>query len=119
MNKNGSKWIRPEKRLAIYLRDGFSCVVCGKAADDGHVLSLDHVVPRVDSGTNDSSNLVTLCCGCNSSKQHKDLKQWLIERDSNTASKLYARIQTQVAKSVNVAAGKDILATRKNFALAV
>ena len=32
---NGSKWIRPDKRLAIYLRDGLACAWCGHALEDG------------------------------------------------------------------------------------
>lgn len=32
-NANGSKWIRPEKRLAIYHRDGFACIYCGATAE--------------------------------------------------------------------------------------
>ena len=33
---NGSKWIRPEKRMAIYLRDGLACVYCGEGVEHDH-----------------------------------------------------------------------------------
>ena len=42
---HGSKWIRKDKRLAIYLRDGFMCCYCGK--DLHHAkpeeMGLDHL----------------------------------------------------------------------------
>lgn len=73
----GSKWIRTNKRLLIYERDGWCCVWCGspvKAAGKvpgPHVracnlASLDHVLPRSRGGTNDAHNLVTACIDCNS-----------------------------------------------------
>jgi 5-methylcytosine-specific restriction endonuclease McrA len=64
----GSKWIRPERRLAIYLRDGLACVWCGAAVEDGVSLSLDHVTCRVHGGDNGNSNLVTACSRCNGSR---------------------------------------------------
>lgn len=59
---SGSKWIRGDKRLAIYLRDGFACIYCEKS----HDLSLDHVVPWSMGGLNSEDNLITSCRRCNS-----------------------------------------------------
>lgn len=64
----GSKWIRREKRLAIYLRDGMACVWCRAAVEEGVQLSLDHLVPFSQGGSNDEANLVTCCKICNSSR---------------------------------------------------
>jgi 5-methylcytosine-specific restriction endonuclease McrA len=64
----GSKWIRKEKRLAIYLRDGLACCYCGDTIEDGAKLSLDHVKPHSKGGSNHESNLVTCCSRCNSSR---------------------------------------------------
>ena len=55
----GSKWIRPVKRLAIYARDGFACVFCGATMEQGARLTLDHVVPCLLGGDNKENNLVT------------------------------------------------------------
>lgn len=65
------RWIRPEKRLAIYLRDGFRCVYCGcdLHGADPRDLNLDHVKPKCEGGTNEANNLVTACRSCNSSRQ--------------------------------------------------
>jgi 5-methylcytosine-specific restriction endonuclease McrA len=74
--KHGMNWIRQEKRLAIYIRDHFSCLYCGTGIedDDGIRLALDHVKHW---GGNDASNLVTSCMSCNSSKKCWSLKSFL------------------------------------------
>lgn len=74
---NGSKWIRPEKRLAIYLRDGLACCYCGQAIEDsGTSLTLDHLVPRSHGGSNEATNLVTACEKCNKSRQDRDWREF-------------------------------------------
>ena len=73
---NGGKWIRPDKRLAIYLRDGLQCAYCGRCVEDGIHLQLDHYVRVQDGGTNESNNLVTCCRSCNSSKQNLTIRTW-------------------------------------------
>lgn len=72
----GSKWIRPVKRTAIYLRDGACCIYCGRGVNDGAVLSLDHIVACELGGTNEETNLVTACISCNSSKQDLTTREW-------------------------------------------
>lgn len=61
---NGAKWIRRDKRLAIYIRDDFECVYCGTT----HNLTLDHLKPRIRGGDNTAKNLVTACKSCNSAR---------------------------------------------------
>jgi 5-methylcytosine-specific restriction endonuclease McrA len=64
----GSKWIRKERRLALYLRDRFTCLYCLKdlSAADPRDITLDHVT----GGHKDhsSENLVCACRSCNSAK---------------------------------------------------
>lgn len=61
-----SNWIRPETRLAVYLRDGLCCVYCGAyGPDEG--LTLDHVDGR--AAGNATSNLVASCFACNRARQ--------------------------------------------------
>jgi hypothetical protein len=75
---NGGKWIRQDKRLAIYLRDGLCCAYCGAAMEMGDaLLTLDHVTPQELGGSNKETNLVTCCKSCNSSKQDKPVKAFL------------------------------------------
>lgn len=70
--KNGMNWIRKDKRLAIYLRDGMACCYCGSVLEDGITLTLEHIQPRSEGGTNHESNLVTACRKCNSSRGNRD-----------------------------------------------
>lgn len=62
------------KRLAIYIRDGERCVYCAQPAGVGvqAALTLDHIVPRGEGGTNDPSNLLTACRLCNCSRRGDD-----------------------------------------------
>jgi len=64
---NGSKWITKARRLAIYSRDGFCCIYCESRAN----LTLDHLKPRSKGGNHKSSNLITCCLSCNSSRGDK------------------------------------------------
>lgn len=69
----GMNWIRQEKRLAIYLRDGCACGWCGAKAEDGAQLTLDHIVPYVKGGSHHEANLVTSCHRCNSARGKRSL----------------------------------------------
>lgn len=66
--RNGSKWIRPRKRRAIYARDGFQCLYCESA----HRLTLDHVRGH----SNCPTNLITCCLSCNSAKCNRSPRSW-------------------------------------------
>ncbi len=72
-----SNWIRREKRLALYLRDGMACVYCGATVEDDATLTLDHVLARNLGGGNEASNLVTCCLSCNSAKRDLTLRDWM------------------------------------------
>ena len=67
-NWQGMNWIRQEKRLAIYIRDGLACAYCGDSVERGAMLTLDHVRPHSHGGSNEADNLVTCCKRCNSSR---------------------------------------------------
>jgi len=54
----------PDIRWAIFQRDGYACLACGSRSD----LTIDHVHAVSLGGSNDPSNLRTLCRSCNSSK---------------------------------------------------
>ena len=93
----GSNWIQPSTRFAIYLRDDYTCLYCkfrdpygiggswyvpsptgtvriGSERYDRIGLSLDHVVPCNRGGSNSPSNLITMCVSCNSAKS--DMSRW-------------------------------------------
>lgn len=83
IDRSSTSWIRRDKRVAIYLRDGVQCAYCGASTDSGAVLSLDHIDScgaRASRGLrpdNRESNLVTCCTECNSARQDEHLPTWL------------------------------------------
>lgn len=58
-------------RWEVFERDKFRCVVCGRSAEDGVKLHVDHVHPRSKGGSKAKSNLATLCFDCNLGKGDK------------------------------------------------
>lgn len=58
-------------RYRIMKRDGFRCVLCGRSADDGVKLHVDHIKPVSKGGKTEMSNLRTLCEDCNLGKSAK------------------------------------------------
>ncbi len=55
-------------RYSILKRDGFKCKICGRTAEDGIKLHVDHIVPVAKGGETVSNNLRTLCETCNRGK---------------------------------------------------
>ncbi len=54
-------------RYEVLRRDNHTCRYCGATAPEVK-LTVDHVVPSALGGTDDPSNLVAACAGCNSGK---------------------------------------------------
>lgn len=128
---NGSKWIRPPTRWAIYHRDNFKCLYCQRGyieiADFGLVdgvrdlrslarLTLDHVRPVVANGrTNAPSNLVTCCLSCNSRKQGCSTRawyKWLREQGVNVYAMRLA-IARSLRKPIDRAIGLELAGGRR------
>lgn len=91
--EQGSKWIRKEKRLAIYERDGWRCVWCRCDVIDGasmqkgfeynpngvrasELATLDHFLGRARGGSNDAANLLTCCASCNAEREDRSALEW-------------------------------------------
>lgn len=111
-NWQGMNWIRQEKRLAIYLRDNFTCQHCGLDLQtikpgDGIRIELDHIDPVSRGGTNEARNLVTSCSKCNllhSDNLIQELWGWM----------RLAQLKEQATKPLNVHLAKQVLAERKS-----
>jgi len=69
-------WLRQEKRLAIYLRDGLACAWCGDSVENGAKMTLDHLTPHSKGGGNGEKNLVACCHRCNCSRGNRSVKQF-------------------------------------------
>jgi uncharacterized protein YozE (UPF0346 family) len=56
-------------RFEIFKADNYKCSVCGASAkDEGVQLEVDHKIAKADGGSDDKSNLWTLCFKCNRGK---------------------------------------------------
>ena len=108
INNQGMNWIRQEKRLAIYLRDGLACVYCDYTVEDGATLTLDHLKPKSKGGYHQSTNLVTCCFICNSSRGTRSLKHFCVSTD------LYRYVRNCARRSIkkHLARAKELIALR-------
>lgn len=102
----GSKWCRPEFRLAVYARDGFACCYCGAGEEAG--LSLDHIKAHAAGGDNASTNLLTCCRLCNSKRQDGAFTTF-----ARNAGKDPAALRVLARRPIDRELGKSLLAARK------
>lgn len=120
----GMNWIRQEKRLAIYLRDGLACVYCGAKVEEGAKLSLDHVTPDSKGGTNDATNLVTCCSRCNSSRGNRSISKFAAAVASYlnhgaTAEDIIKHVRRTTKRILPMAEAKTLIARRGSVAQAL
>ena len=66
------RWWNERTRKAALSRDHFICQHCGKPNLNGKDAQVDHIVSRRNGGTNELSNLQTLCASCHSKKTYKE-----------------------------------------------
>ncbi len=75
-------------RYEVLKRAKFRCELCGISADE-KALEVDHIVPRNDGGSDDPTNLQSLCYSCNAMKRDRDdadfrgIRDSYSERDQN------------------------------------
>ncbi|MEG4023452.1 HNH endonuclease [Microcoleus sp. S13C4] len=66
-------FVRAGKWWTVLARDKWKCLSCGRSSkEDGVLLEVDHIIPRSKGGSNDISNLQTLCKKCNIGKSNRD-----------------------------------------------
>ena len=64
--------ISTERKTKIMDRDGWKCYICG---DKSCALEVHHVVPVFLGGSNDDTNLVSLCHGCHLAIHREDIEK--------------------------------------------
>lgn len=101
------RWIRPERRLAIYLRDHFMCQYCGRDLHSAPAseVTLDHLIPRSQGGNNRNENLVTACRRCNSARGSKVWTEY-------ATGGAIDRIRAVVWEPINLDLARAIIADR-------
>jgi len=117
----GMNWIRQEKRLAIYLRDGLSCVYCGASVEDGAQLTLDHLTTDSHGGSNDATNLVTCCHRCNSSRADRPVRRFARAvadylNHGITAAQIVAHVENTRRRVLPMDEAKKLIARRGSVA---
>lgn len=114
----GMNWIRQEKRLAIYLRDGMACAYCGATVEDeSTVLTLDHLRPYSTGGSNAAKNLVTACRRCNSSRGTRSWREFAVAvadymNHGMTSKSIVNFIGKTVRRTLPMDEAKQLLARR-------
>ncbi len=74
----------PEQREAIFKRDGYKCVICGRGKKEGVELQVDHIKPKYLGGESKIENGQTLCA------QHNFIKKTL--KQTETGKKMFIRL---------------------------
>lgn len=112
----GSRWIAPALRWAIYVRDGLARVYCGRTYATV-LLSLDHLHPRCLGGTADPRNLVTACHDCNSARKHLTLRDFIVRRcgarDTIVADFIRRTVQKPLDRKVGAVLAAEAARRRK------
>lgn len=124
INYQGMNWIRKEKRLGIYLRDGMCCMYCGAGLEDQITLTLDHLIPWERGGKHDATNLITSCLKCNSVRGMRPFKKFAehVARYINhgvTAKQIIDGIEKSLARVVDTNRAKEIIAKRPTWMAAL
>lgn len=70
-------------RFEVFKRDSFRCQYCGSEAPNV-LLHVDHIEPVAKGGTNDITNLITACEGCNAGKRDRRLSDHAAVKKSRT-----------------------------------
>lgn len=69
--KNRRISISKQLRFEILQRDSYTCQYCGRKAEDGVKLHVDHKTPVSAGGKTEFDNLITSCQDCNLGKSDK------------------------------------------------
>lgn len=70
---------RAERLRAARLRDGGTCIWCGREFGRFVTPTTDHVVPKVKGGPSWLENEVAACRRCNGERGHRGAVDWLEE----------------------------------------
>lgn len=117
-----ARWCQKDKRTALYIRDKFQCLYCGRDLSnaDPSEITLDHLEPRMldingrprvrrtilGLPINDVTNLVTACRACNCSR---GCRNW---RDFAPGG-AQIRIIEQIQKPVNYALARSLISGKQ------
>lgn len=105
-------WIRPVKRLAIYMRDGFACQWCEASVEGGADLTLDHFLTRSRGGGNAETNLITCCRACNDRRRDDYAVPFAKTVNPDGFQEVIKRLNRQRKRKLDLLAAKELIASR-------
>jgi len=71
----------PQLRQRVFSKSGFCCSACGYRG----ALTVDHIIPVVNGGTDAEANLQGLCKRCNSSKGRRSMAEFMPNKKEQVA----------------------------------
>lgn len=88
-------------RLAIFLRDDFTCLYCDKVFEISD-LTVDHVIPKSKGGRDQPGNLMASCLNCNKNKGNLSLGRVAKKLQNNDLIETY---KSRRKKNINKCRG--------------
>jgi 5-methylcytosine-specific restriction endonuclease McrA len=111
-----SSWINKNRRLALYIRDGFCCQYCNRSLKNSPAreMGLDHLEDLVNGGghkgaNHANSNLVLACRTCNSSRRNVSYTEF-----AGRFEGALARIESTRHAFVNIELAKELISGAAN-----
>lgn len=97
-------------KLAVHIRDGYTCQHCGKKEDPhNRTLQVHHIIPKSQGGDNSLTNLVLACPNCHKHyfdpiagvKYCSETLFSLFEKDLSRKEKRRSRYERRFLKNKN------------------
>ena len=76
--KRVKKRVSESVAIAVFESFNWHCAYCGVKPN---ILTIDHVIPQSQNGSNEINNLLPACRRCNTRKGAKSLVNWYNERN--------------------------------------
>lgn len=90
INRNLEDFTSKQKK-AIFKRDNYKCVICGKGKEEGVKIHADHIKPKDKGGKAEISNGQTLC------SQHNNFKKNYTQTE--TGKRMFIKLYEDAKKS--------------------
>lgn len=108
--KNKRTSIPLKRRLSVFKRDNYACVICKKSGTSE--IEIDHIIPHSCGGTDEISNLQTLCSDCNRGKGNDETLNKTIK---NELDSFLNDINPEILKKLNVENQVSVVANQEDY----
>ena len=127
--QQGERYRIATLREAVFTRDGYTCQCCGRSVKDHAILHVHHIRYHSQGGTDQMSNLITVCEKCHTPADHQPggkLRNWKPDVKSFKGAtymtavrwKLYREVKAIFPdKTIHITYGADTKKRRNNRCL--